>query len=435
MARTEPRTASNALKCPFTAAEVDLFSPGAQEHWYEAYPVLHREAPVLRLPGEGATPDADGFILSKYADVYRVVQDPERYPPFLTQKPRPGTDGKMPQLNAMQVAILSLRPDPELWRAHREQLTDPWVGPGATRHREMIAAATTELIDTWIDRGEVDFVNAFARLLPQIVMANVLGLPREDIPQLEAWGAAQVMAFVYGEGHRNLLAPDQQAEQGRLLQGFKEYVQQHVDEKRRNPKDDMITWLTQVTYTALDRKLTDVEVNGIVYAMLIGGLETTQYAIAEQAQLFCEDPELYQAVRADRRKLRTFIEEGLRLRSPTQGLSTRSTVQDEEFQGVKVPAGSILHLRWAAANRDPEEWERPAEVDLERRGATRHLAFSQGPRSCPGSGLSRTEQLTAWNLLMDRIESLEYAPGNTFEHQPGIMLGLRELHLKFKKAA
>jgi cytochrome P450 len=197
----------------------------------------------------------------------------------------------------------------------------------------------------------------------------------------------------------------------------------------------MITWLTQTTYQALNRKLTDPEINGIVYAMVLGGLETTQYALEEQVQLFCEDPDLYQAVRADRRKLRTFIEEGLRLRSPTQGLSTRHTIQDEEFQGVKVPKGSILHMRWAAGNRDPDEWERPNEVDLERKGATRHLAFSQGPRSCPGSGLSRTEQLTAWSLLLDRVEHWEYAPGNTFEHQPGIMLGLYKLNLKFRKAA
>jgi cytochrome P450 len=323
----------------------------------------------------------------------------------------------------------------EMWRHHREQLTDPWVGPGAGRHVAMINREANALIDNWIDRGEVDFVGEFARVLPQRVMANVLGFPLDDVPQLEIWGGAQVMPFVFGHTHRNLLTPEQTAEQTRILQGFKDYVHHQVLEKRRAPKDDMISWLTEVTYPVLDRKLTDVEINGIVYAMVIGGLETTQYALAEQAQLLCEDPALYQTIRADRRKLRAFIEEGLRLRAPTQGLSTRFTTQDEEFQGVKVPAGSILHMRWAAANLDPDEWECPAQIDLARKGATRHLTFSQGPRSCPGSGLSRTEQNTAWNLLLDRIEHIEYAPGNKFKHQPGIMLGLYELHLKFRKAA
>jgi cytochrome P450 len=438
--RTEPRTAPNQMKCPVAPEDVDLFSPGAQEHWYEAYPVLHAKSPVHRIPGEGSRPGTDGFILTKYEDILLVVRDPERFPPGLTTPPKPNPDGSMPQMNAMMESIQTLRPNEELWRAHKSELTDPWVGTGATRHHDMIAKAANGLIDNWIDRGargwgKVDFVGEFARVLPQIVMANVLGFPREDIPRMEKWGEAQVMAFVWGYSHRNLLTPEQAEEQNRVLAGFKEYVAEWVVEKRRNPKDDMISWLTQVTYSPFGRKLTDVEINGIVYAMMIGGLETTQYAMAEQAQLFCEDPELYKTVRNDRSKLRGFIEEALRLRAPTQGLSTRTTTQDEEFQGVKVPAGSILHMRWAAGNRDPEEWECPNDLLLDRKGVTRHLTFSQGSRSCPGSGISRQEQLIAWNQLMDRIESLEYGEGNTFTHQPGIMLGLFELHLNFRKAA
>lgn len=435
MPRTEPRTAPNTLKCPMAPGDIDLFAPGAQEHWYEAYPILLAQAPVLRLSGEGMTPETDGFVLSKHEDILRVVRAPERFPPLLTQKPRPGPDGAAPRLNAMMESIQTLRPSEDLWRAHKAELTDPWVGAGATRHQAMITAAARRLIDGWIDAGQVDFVGQFARLLPQIVMANVLGFPLEDVAQLERWGAAQVMAFVHGQGHRNVLSPAQMGEQMQVLAGFKDYVAEHVRDKRRRPKDDMITWLTQVSYQALDRKLTDLEINGIVYAMLIGGLETTQYAMAEQAQLFCEDPALYAEVRRDRRKLRPFIEESLRLRAPTQGLSTRSTIYEEVFQGVSVPAGSILHLRWAAANLDPDAFERPHELAIDRQHLTRHLTFSQGPRSCPGSGLSRQEQLIAWNALMDRIESLEYADDNTFEHQPGIMLGLFKLQLNFGKAA
>jgi cytochrome P450 len=433
MARTAPRTAQTEMKCPVSVEDVDLFSPGAQEHWYEAYPILHARSPVHRISGEGSLPGTDGFILTKYEDILRVVRDPERFPPGLTTPPKRNPDGSLPQMNAMMVSIQSLRPNEELWRAHKSELTDPWVGTGATRHQDMIRLAADRLIDAWIDDGEVDFVNRFARRLPQIVMANVLGFPHEDIPRMEAWGNAQVMAFVYGHGHRNLLTSEQEQEQLRILAGFKDYVADWVIEKRRNPKDDMISWLTQVTYSALGRKLTDMEINGIVYAMMIGGLETTQYAMAEQAQLFCEDPRLYETVRDDRSKLRGFIEEGLRLRAPTQGLSTRTTTQDETFQGVQVPAGSILHMRWAAGNRDPAEWDCPNDLNVDRKGVTRHLTFSQGSRSCPGSGLSRQEQMIAWTALMDRIQSIRYGEGNTFEHQPGIMLGLWKLNLSFTK--
>ena len=115
-------------------------------------------------------------------------------------------------------------------------------------------------------------------------------------------------------------------------------------------------------------------------------------------------------------------------------MSTRSTSQDEVFQGVNVPKGSLLHLRWAAANIDEEEFECPHELQLDRKAVGRHLTFSAGPRVCPGAGISRLEQTIAWDRLLTRIDHLEYATGNKFMHQPGIMLGTLALQLKFTKA-
>ena len=430
-----PNHALSPMRCPESLEDVDLFGEGAQEHWYEAYDILHREAPVLRLEGQGLTPGTDGFVLTRYEDIDRVVKDPLRFPPtttlLLEQIAASDTPAEeMDHINAMMVSMLTLRPTVELWRAHRKELTDPWVGPGAGRHSDMITAHVDELIDTFPSRGQIDFVQAFARPLPQRVMASVLGFPQDDIPRLAEWGEAQVMPFVYGRGHLNMLTEAQLDAQFEKLDGFKEYVQEQVQRKRAEPGDDMISFLTQVTYQALGRKLTDMEVNGVVYAMVIGGLETTQYALEEQAQLICERPGLFETLKQDREQLRTFIEEAMRLRAPTQGLSTRTTSQDEVFQGVTVPKGSVLHLRWAAANIDEHEFECPRQLMLDRKAASRHLTFSAGPRVCPGAGISRLEQTIAWNRLLDRLDSIEYAPGNTFLHQPGIMLGTLELKLE-----
>lgn len=428
---------------PRSLAEVDLFAPGAQEHWYEAYALLHAESPVQRLEGEGLTPGSDAFVLTKYEDVRRVVMDWERFPPTLSLLvAQIEASGEMPSgipdIDAMVASIVSLRPNPEMWRAHRKELTDPWVGPGCTRHAAMISAHVDRLIAGMLAKaraGEpVDFVADFARPLPQFVMADVLGFPHEDIPRLEQWGNAQVMSYVIGTTHRNILTPEQSAEKFRLLAGMKEYVAEQTREKRAAPKDDMISFLTQVVYEPLGRKLTDDEINGVVYAMVIGGLETTQYAIAEQAQLLCERPGMFAGLRGDRGAIRTFIEEGMRLRSPTQGLSTRICARDEVFQGVPVPAGSMLHLRWAAANIDGDEFEDPLELKLTRKAATRHLAFSQGARSCPGSNISRLEQVIAWDRLADAFADLAYAPGNDFRHQGGIMLGIYRLMLTLTPA-
>lgn len=427
------------MGCPVTLADVDLFGPGAQEHWYEAYEILHREAPVLKIPGEGLGEGSDGYILSRYEDISRVVKDPVRYPPTLSlvieQMLASGTPAEaMPNANAMMISMMTLRPTVPLWRSHRQELTDPWVGPGSDRHTAMIEGHVDDLIAGWIDRGSVEFISEFARPLPQRVMASVLGFPQQDIDRLARWGNAQVRAFVYGRGHRNQLTAEEAAEQFAELEGFKEYVQAQVEEKRAKPQDDMISFLTQVEYEALGRKLTDLEINGVVYAMVIGGLETTQYALEEGAQLLCEQEGVLNTIRNDRSKIRQFIEECLRLRSPTQGLSTRTTSQEEVFQDVTVPAGSLLHLRWGAANVDEHEFECPHELDLERKAASRHLAFSAGPRVCPGAGISRLEQTIAWNRLLDRIEHLEYGDDNDLLHQPGIMLGTLKLNLKFRKA-
>lgn len=432
-----PNHQLSPLACPHTLADVDLFSDGAQEHWYEAYAILHEQAPVLKLPGEGMVAGSDGFILCKYADINTVVKDPLRFPHLLTlmtdQLLRSDAEADWSGANAMVRSMVTLRPTNELYRSHRQELTDPWVGIGCERHRAEIVEFADQLIDEWIDAGEVEFISQFARRLPQKVTAHVLGFAADDIDKLAAWGSAQVTSFVHGKGHRNILSKEQEIAQREDLAGFDDYIRDTIASKRLAPQDDMISFLTQVNYQALGRKLDDNEICGVVYAMVLGGLETTQYALEEQAQLLCETQGLYATLRGDRSKLRAFLEESMRLRAPTQGLSTRITTRDEVFQGVAIPAGSLLHLRFGAANVDPDAFQSPGDIDLDRKAVTRHLTFSAGPRVCPGAHISRLEQQIAWERLLDRIESLEYAPGNTFVHQPGIMLGTLQLHLKFEK--
>jgi len=430
------------MKCPVNLEDVDLFGQGAQEHWYEAYEILHRESPVLRIEGGGINPGTDAYVLTKHADIAMVVKDPAR---FTNVGQKRVMDIAAQGLSAeetfktyrslMQASMVALRPNQELYIKHRKELTDPWVGTGATRHREMITKHANELIDEWINDGSVEFVSRFARPLPQRVFASILGFPQSDIPQLAQWGDAVVTPFVHGTGLKHELTPEQTKDMLQRLEGFQDYIYEHVRAKRLDPQDDMVSFLCNVHYEALDRKLTDLEIAGIVHAMILGGLETTQYALEEQAQLLCETPGLFEQLRNDRTKVRAFTEESMRMRSPTHGLSSRMTSQDEEFQGVKVPAGSLLHLRFAAANVDEEEFACPFDLDLERQGGvTRHLTFSAGPRVCPGANLSRIEQQIAWNVLFDRIKDISFADDNTFMHQPGIMLGTLKVNLNFTLA-
>ncbi len=439
MEAKRPNHELSPMRCPVHLDDVDLFSPGAQEYWYEAYDILHAEAPVHRIPGEGFEPGTDAFILSKHEDIAMVVRDQQRFPVVTSLALKHvieagGDPFELPNVNTLVASMVSLRPNPEMWRTHRQELTDPWVGPGSGRNRDMVERVANDLVDKWIDRGEVEFVSEFAQPLPHTVMANVLGWPLADLQLLKYFGDGTVRPFVYGRKHNNLLNEEEIKEQFEVLAEFERYTDDLIDEKRRHPGDDMISFLTQVEYSPIKRKLRNGEINGIVYAMVIGGLETTQYALAEEVQLLIERDGVWDELKADRSRVRAFTEEGMRLRSPTQGLSTRVTSQDEVFQGVHVPKGSYLHLRWAAANIDPEEWQQAQELNLDRRAGTRHLTFSAGPRVCPGAHISRLEQTVAWNTLLDRVGRFEYAEDNDFLHQPGIMLGTLKLNLSFTKA-
>ena len=433
-----PNHELSEMRCPMHLDDVDLFGAGAQEHWYEAYDLLHDESPVHRIPGGGFAPGSDAFILCKHKDIAAVVRDQDRFPlpsvgAVQQLKAQPGDPFDIPNVNVMVASMTTLRYNPDLWRSHRQELTDPWVGPGADRNEEMIERVTHELIDKWIDRGRVEFVSEFAQPLPQMTMAHILGWPIEDLKLLKYFGDGCVKPFVYGHGPKHELPQEEIDSQFAVLQEFRDYTDALIKAKRQNPTEDMISFLTQVEYSPLERNLTDNEINGIVYAMVIGGLETTQYALAEQIQLLIEHEGVWDALKADRTKIRAFTEDAMRLRAPTQGLSTRMTSQDEVFHGTEVPAGSLLHLRWAAANLDPDEWDEPKTLRLDRKAGTRHLTFSQGARVCPGAHLSRIEQTTAWRVLLDRVEHFEYAENNNFLHQPGIMLGTLEVNLNFQR--
>ena len=440
-AGSEPTPAS---ACP-VAADVgaELFEPGSQERWFDSYKVLHEEAPIARIPGKGWLPGADAFIVSKFEDIASITRDPRFFdlmPEDISAAASAGSseieseifreEGFGETVDAAQ----TLRPTVEQHKQYRMQLWDPWVGPeGAERHREMVTAAVNGLIDNWIDDGEVEFVTQFAAPLPQTVITTILGFPLEDMPMLKKMEEAQVRRFVYGDGPRNELSEEVERENAAVLVDFHRYIQGQIDEKRKNPKEDMISFLSQVEYEG--RKLSDGEIVSIAVLMHIGGNETTQYALTSEALLLAQHPELVEELREDRGKVRFFVEEALRLYAPTQGgAGGRYVPEDMEIRGVHIPKGSLLHLRFGAGNRDADLCPAPSELRLDRKNPGRHLTFSMGPRNCPGQGISRLEQNIATEVLTDRLDNIRFAPGkNDFTHQPGIMLGLYELNLEFDK--
>ena len=132
--------------------------------------------------------------------------------------------------------------------------------------------------------------------------------------------------------------------------------------------------------------LTDGEIVNMVDHLYIGGNETTTFALTSGLWLLIQHPELQDRLRAEPHRIRAFVDEVLRLESPTQGMDRHAAV-DTEIAGVPIPAGSHIHIRYAAANRDAEQFPHPTELDIERANGHRHLAFSLGETHCPGTGL------------------------------------------------
>lgn len=425
-------TATQASGCPYKkAAEIDFMDPVVQENWFDAYDVLREESPVYFMPQLGM------YVLTRYADLEYVL----RRPTIFTAGP--DVQDSEPLLKFPEARALY---DEKGWprytalgenlpkHAHYRALVDPALTASAIRSREDFVRGTiNELIDAWIDRDEIEFIKDFAEPLPMIVIAELLGFPRMDLPMLKEWSYAWVLPFSRG------LTLDQEKWAVEKHIELQHYIFDTMKEKRRNPKDDIITRLTQIEYEDVElgrkRPLTDTEIIGITDHLLIGGNETTTFALANGLWLLFRNPDVYSTLQTDRSKIKNFVEETLRIESPTQGLY-RFVTEDSEIGGVRVPKGATLAIRYGAGNHDPERFPDPDTPNLERKNAGRHLAFGLGEHVCPGATLSRLEQNWAWEILLDRVTNMRPAPGkNDYAHVPGVWVrALKTIHLQFEKA-
>ncbi len=407
--------------------DIDFMDPVVQEDWFPHYRRLREEAPVWRMPDTGE------YFLSRYEDVMYVLRHAELFPNARTDS----TFRLLQTDEALQyyeehgwTRSGPLGTNPPIHREYRA-LVDPWFnGAGAERARPLIERYCHELIEPWIDSGEVEIVSQFARPLPVMVITTLLGFPLEDIPTLKRWSEAWAMPFARGlSGEQEMYV----AEQG---VAFQRYIWEHLQQRRKEPQDDVLTHLAEATFNdpqSGPRPLTDGEIINLIDHLYIGGNETTTFAITSALYLLVQHPEAVARLREQPELSARFVDEVLRLESPTQGL-WRGVARDAEVGGVPIAKGSTLHLRYGAANRDPAMFQDPDRLDLDRRNASRHVAFAAGEHRCPGEGLTKLEQRIAVELFLARMGELRFTPGrNDFEHLRGFWLrALRELHVTFE---
>ncbi len=421
----------NRMECPIVTqnvAEVDLMDVEIQECPYPAYKTLREEAPVYRDELTGF------YVLTRYEDLREVLKDPAT---FSNLRPR-GPDHIPPERVQMIAKLfrekgwlpaptLSGRDNPEhkqmralfdhTFRASRIKLMDPYV-------RDL----SYQLVDAFIADGHCDWVRQFAVPMPLIIIGKQMGAPEKDIWRIKAWTDAWVKRL-------GLMQTDAEA----IWSAEMEIEQQHYfqpifEQLRREPNDTLLSELVNREIPEWGRKLNDNELHAEMTAdTFVGGSETTTNALSAGIMLLAQNPDCFTLLKSDpERYLRTFIEEVIRLEGPVQGLQ-RFTTCDVSFHGVTIPKGSVINVRYAAANRDPAHFPDPDRIDLERKNAATHLGFGSGVHHCLGAPLARRELWWGFTAFLERIEDFRLAPGkNHLRHVPNVYLRcLKELHIEF----
>jgi cytochrome P450 family 150 subfamily A5 len=310
--------------------------------------------------------------------------------------------------------------DPPKHTAHRGLLMR-LITPKRLKENEVFLRRLADRrIDTFLERGECEFVGEYAGPYTLLVIADLLGVPEADHDE-----------FVERLVHHELKMSHKPLEF--LYERFTTYI----EDRRTEPRDDVMTGLATATFP--DGSLPPVDdVMRIAANLFAAGQETTARLLSTCLRILGERLDLQRAIRADHSLVPVFVEEALRLESPIKGTFRLSRVPTT-VGGTDVPAGATVMVLPGAANRDPREFTCPGELRLDRENGRQHIAFGHGIHTCAGAPLARAEANVSLQRLLDRMEDIGISeshhgpPGDRrFEYSPTWMLrGLESLHLEF----
>ncbi|MEV7550096.1 cytochrome P450 [Amycolatopsis sp. NPDC089917] len=294
-----------------------------------------------------------------------------------------------------------------------------------------IAALTNELLDAVDGEDSMELVTHLAYPLPVIVIAELLGIPASDRDLFKEW----VDTLLRNSQKRSLIEQTEQdkkaAEETReQITNLVNYLGEHVNDRRKNPREDLLTKLVEAEVDGA--KLTQNEVVNFANVLLLAGHITTTMLLGNTVLCLDSHPDEYRRVRKDRSLLPATIEESLRFLSPF-ALVARATTTEVELGGRTIPADSMVFTWVAAANRDPRTFTDPGTFDPAR-AHNPHLAFGRGIHFCIGAPLARLEGKTALDILLNRFPDLRTDPAvpPAFIPSPH-MTGVSELQLLLKR--
>ncbi len=374
-----------------TSGGVVEFDPFSEEFFsdpFNMYRRLRDKAPVYHNEKYGF------WALSRYEDVAPALKDSQTY-----SSARGITlDMYLAEPDPTQPAMIIMMDPPE--HTVMRKLVNKVFTPRAIAALEpMIRAKITDVAHT-LDPDTFDVVEDFAALFPVEIITAMLGVPLEHRQQLRLW--LDTMLERKPEDFR----PTAEGVEATIATGM--FYYDLVQKRRANPRDDMISRLTQVDVSRDDgiAKLTDMEI--AAFGVMLGGAgaETVTKLIGNAAVTFAHNPDQWQQLRQDKSRIPFAFEELLRYEAPTQ-YQLRYSTREVTLHGTTIPAGSIVMLINGSATRDERAFRDPDRFDIDRIPFGHNLNFGYGVHSCLGAALARMEGQIALDVMLDLMSEYQ----------------------------
>ncbi|MAG32027.1 MAG: cytochrome P450 [Deltaproteobacteria bacterium] len=418
------------------AIEYDPFEVCADP--FPSYRKLREESPIHRVR-EGL------WVVSRYADVSHALRHPERYSSSATRLMMMGglESGMQADLSTLregrrklqgELGLQSMPGTEEGWNENTLISMDPpehdamrsivnrgftprRVGRLAGRVREI----ANEAVDGILARGEeFDLTHDLSRLLPVTVVAEMIGIDPSDADDFERWSDI-IISGVTGN-----LATGGPGPLLRTLQEVAEYSLEIVEERRRNPREDLISVLVDAEQSA---SLSPVQTVNFIILLLAAGNDTTTHLIDNAVLTLLDHPDQLEKVRKDPALVPRVVEETLRYDGAVHA-AFRQATRDVELAGTKISEGDILTLLYGSANRDERQFPDADRFDIFR-DTQGHVGFGLGVHFCLGASLARLEAKIALETLLVRLPNLRRQEGELERIDSFIVRGPVNLPLRY----
>ena len=315
--------------------------------------------------------------------------------------------------------------------------------PDHTRYRKLVSSVFTtravaalrdrvqdtadRLLDELADAGTVDIVERYCSQLPVTVIGDILGVPDDARPRILEFGELGAPSLDMG------LSWQQYRQVYRGIEGFNNWLSDHLEQLRRNPGNDLMSQLIQASNnSAEDARLSNEEMLATAGLVLAAGFETTVNLLGNGIRMLMDAPEHLATLRERPELWPTAVEEVLRLESPVQ-MTARVAAEDTDIAGTLVRKGEGVLIYVAGANRDPNVFPDPHRFDIERANAGKHLSFSGGRHFCLGAALARQEGEVGLRTFFERFPDAQLA-GDGSRRDTRVLRGWSSLPIALGRA-